>query len=118
MKCGKGNGFAVNHPGVLAGLGFIHANGHKWIAVDDVAKAAQMSRRALHKAFVNKLGATPGEVLRNARVERAKRLLAETDYKLETVARMSGYQAACSFGLAFEKLTSMMPGEFRRAALL
>ncbi len=109
------NWFALNHPGVLAGLRFIHDHAHEWVNVEDIARAATMSRRALHKAFLEKLGSTPGEVLRNARIERAKRLLAASNNKLEVVAKMCGYQSASSFGLAFERLTSMMPGQFRSA---
>jgi len=107
--------FALDHSGLVAGLRFIHSYSHEWINIDDVAHSARMSRRALHKAFVQKLGNPPGEVLRIARIERAKRLLVDSNHKVETVAKLCGYQSAASFGAAFLRLTSMMPTQFRNA---
>jgi len=46
-------------------------------------------------------------------IERAKKLLAETNQKIETLAGMCGYQSANSFCVAFKQTTGMSPKQFR-----
>jgi LacI family transcriptional regulator, galactose operon repressor len=108
---------AVNHKGVAAGLRFIQERLHEPIGVEDMVKVAAMSRRALHKAFWEYLGRTPGQEIQRARIERAKRLLTTSNHKLEVIASMCGYQSANSFGVAFLRHTGLTPNEFRKSIL-
>lgn len=104
---------AVNHQGVASSLRFLVEHIHEPINVEDMVRAAAMSRRSLHKAFMEHLGRPPGQELQRLRVERAKRLLTTTTHKLEVVGTMCGYQNANSFGVAFLRLTGMTPKEYR-----
>lgn len=106
---------AVAHPSVARGLRFIWEHFREAIGIDDVARAAALSRRGLHQAFLEHLDRTPGEELRARRVEHAKKLLAETDEKVEVVARQSGYQSANSFCVAFRKSERQSPVAYRRS---
>ncbi|TXT51849.1 MAG: LacI family transcriptional regulator [Limisphaerales bacterium] len=106
---------AVAHPSVARGLRFIWEHFREAIGIDDVARAAALSRRGLHQAFLEHLDRTPGEELRSRRVEHAKKLLAETDEKVEVVARQSGYQSANSFCVAFRKSERQSPVAYRRS---
>jgi hypothetical protein len=45
-------------------------------------------------------------------IERAKRLLAESNHKLEVLASLCGYQSANSFCVAFKQATGMSPKKF------
>jgi LacI family transcriptional regulator len=78
--------------------------------------AAAMSRRGLHKAFMEHLGRTPGQELQRVRIERAKRLLRESGHKLEVLSNMCGYQSANSFCIAFKQATGMSPKQYRDEA--
>ena len=104
---------AVNHKGVANSLRFIWEHYHEPISVKDLVGAAAMSRRGLHKAFLENLGRTPGQELQRVRIERAKRLLAESDHKVEIVAGMCGFQSANSFCVAFKQATTLSPKQFR-----
>lgn len=104
---------AVNHKGVANSLRFIWAHAHEPITVQDLVAVAGMSRRGLHKAFIEHIGRTPGEELLRVRIERAKRLLAESEQKLDVLATMCGYQNANSFYMAFKKHVGMSPKEYR-----
>ncbi|HXG47122.1 MAG TPA: substrate-binding domain-containing protein, partial [Methylomirabilota bacterium] len=108
---------AVNHAGVARGLRFILDRGHEPITVQDVARVAAMSPRGLHKAFLEHLGRTPGQELHRVRIERAKRLLAESTHKIATLAGLCGYRSANSFGIAFKQATGLSPRQFREALL-
>jgi transcriptional regulator GlxA family with amidase domain len=60
------------------------------------------------------MGDTPLNHLRVLRMQRAMRLLAETDHKLETVAAEVGYQGAFSFSKVFKRTAGVSPKIFRQ----
>lgn len=105
---------AVSHEGLGKALRYIASHFSENIDIDHVARSAGMSRRGLHQAFVDNLGRTPGSCLRSTRIENAKRLLSETDQKVETVASASGYASVNNFFIAFKQSSGMPPAEFRR----
>jgi LacI family transcriptional regulator len=104
---------AVRHPGVSRSLRFIWEHCHEPISVKDLVGVAAMSRRGLHNAFVEYLGRTPGQELHRARIERARKLLRDSDHKIEVLAGMCGYQSANSFCVAFKQATGVSPKQFR-----
>lgn len=105
---------AVSHQAVSRGLHFIAEHFSEPIGVDDVAKVAGMSRRGLHQAFLEHVSRTPGEEIRTMRLDFARKLLAETDQKIESVARLSGYPNMNTFFIAFRKAIKSTPAEFRK----
>jgi len=104
---------AIRHQGVARSLRYISEHGHEPIQIIDLLSVAAMSRRGLHKAFLEHLGRTPGQELQRVRIERAKRLLAESNLKVEVVARSCGYQSINSFCVAFKRVTGMPAKAFR-----
>jgi len=106
----------IKHQGVARSLRHIWDHGHEPICIKDLVGVSAMSRRGLHKAFLEHLGRTPGQELQRVRIERAKKVLAETDRKVETVAYESGYQSINSFCVAFKRVTGMSAKEFRDKA--
>jgi LacI family transcriptional regulator len=105
---------AVRHEGLAKALRFIADHFGESIDIDHVARSVSMSRRGLHQAFIDNLHRTPGEHLRSTRIEHARRLLSETDSKVESVAHASGYPSVNSFFIAFKQACGMPPAEFRR----
>jgi LacI family transcriptional regulator len=108
---------AVRHKGVANSLRFILEHCHEPISVKSLVGVAAMSRRGLHKAFMEHLGRTPGQELQRVRIERAKRLLAECDQKMEVLASMCGYRSANTFSIAFKQATGTSPKQFRDSLL-
>ena len=105
---------SVSHSGIQRALQFITENLAQPFSVDDVAAAACMSRRGLHQAFIDQMGRTPGGHIRATRIELARKLLAETDLKVEMVAKRSGYPSLNTFFVAFKKACRKTPAEYRR----
>jgi LacI family transcriptional regulator len=103
----------IKHKGVARSLRYIWENSHQPICVKDMVGVAAMSRRGLHKAFLEHLGRTPGQELQRVRIEHAKKLLSESNLKIEALAEMSGYQSANSFCIAFKRVTGMSAKKFR-----
>jgi LacI family transcriptional regulator len=108
---------AVQHPGVARSLRFIWEHCHEPITVKDLVGVAAMSRRGLHKAFLDHVDRTPGQELHRVRIERARKLLGESRSKIEVVAGMCGYQSANSFVVAFKQATGLSPAQFREKHL-
>jgi len=109
---------AVKHQGVARSLRFMHEHFHEPITIKDVVGVASMSRRGLHKAFVQVLGRTPGAELHGLRIRKAKRLLCETKHKIHSVAQMCGFQSANTFCISFRQTMQTSPGRFREKMLL
>lgn len=105
---------AVNHPGVARSLRFMWEHCHEPVGVADLARAASMSVRSFHQAFVDNLGRPPGGELHRIRIERAKKLLADSGEKIEAIAEMCGYQSGNSFWVAFKQATGMSPKQYQR----
>ena len=103
----------ISHQGVSKSLRYIWEHSHEPICVKDLVGVAAMSRRGLHKAFLEHLERTPGQELQRVRIERAKKLLAQSGHKIETLAGMCGYKSTNSFCIAFKRATGMSAKQFR-----
>jgi LacI family transcriptional regulator len=104
---------AIQHRGVARSLRHIWEHSHEPISVEDLVTVAAMSRRGMHKAFLEQIGRTPGQELQRVRIEHAKKLLAGSGHKVETLARMCGYQSINSFCIAFKRTTGMSAKHYR-----
>ncbi len=71
---------------------FIRINAGERIGVPDVVKHLRVSRRLAEVRFRTACGHTLLEEIRNARLERVKRLLAETDLTLSEICERCNYQ--------------------------
>ena len=107
---------AVRHPGIARALHFIAEHFAGAISVEDVAKAAGMSVRGLHQAFGEHVACTPGDKIRQVRLDFAKKLLATSEGKIESIAHRSGYPNINSFFIAFRKAENTTPAAFRKIA--
>ena len=105
---------AVNNPGLARSLRYMWEHCHEPIGVTDLARVASMSLRSFHQAFVQNLDRSPGVELHRIRIERAKRLLVDSELKCEAVAEMCGYQSSNSFWVAFKHSTGMSPKQYQK----
>ncbi|MGA2242347.1 MAG: DNA-binding transcriptional regulator [Verrucomicrobiota bacterium] len=108
---------AIKHAGVAKSLRYIWEHSHEPICVKDLVAVSAMSRRGMHKAFLEHIGRTPGQELQRVRIEHAKKLLAESSNKIETLAQMCGYQSINSFCIAFKRTTGMSAKRYRETML-
>ena len=87
--------------------------GDSW-TVTQMAEVAHLSRSALSERFRRRVGRGPAEVLRDVRMERARRLLRGTDQPVESIATRVGYGSAAAFGRAFVRAHELPPERWRR----
>lgn len=105
---------AVGDKAVAAALRFIRENAHRSVQVDDVAKAAHVGRRTLELRFRELLQRSVYEVIRNEHIQRACRLLKETDMLVEDVSTASGFITRERFNQSFKRETGSTPSGYRK----
>jgi len=100
---------------VLVGdaLRFIMDHARHAIGVPDVVTEVGVSRRTLERRFFRAVGSSVlGEITR-CRLDRAKRLLCETNLPVYRVASKSGFGSVKAFKRAFRLAESRSPAAFR-----
>jgi len=105
---------AIEDPAVAIALRLIRQHACDQIGIDFLADHTNLSRRVLQRRFKAATGRTLQEQILDAQLERIKQMLVETDLKLDSIARRSGFNYIgymCSF---FKNRTGMTPGEYRR----
>jgi len=105
---------ATGHDGVVRALHHITDHFAGPLGVKQLATVAQMSERGLRQAFVKHVGCTPGDRLRTVRIDSAKRMLAGSSEKIESIAQRCGYSNLNSFFATFRRSENMTPAEYRR----
>lgn len=95
---------------------FMYDNCGRELALAEIAAAAYLSEFHFARLFKKITGATPHGFLAGLRIERARRLLAESDLPITDVGTQVGYASQSHFTKVFREATGMTPHAFRRAA--
>jgi AraC family transcriptional regulator len=86
------------------------------LTLDDIARSACLSPFHFHRVFKAVFHETPHEYLRRRRLERAARLLRETEDSVTEICLDSGFESPGSFSTLFRARFGASPREFRRLA--
>ncbi len=105
---------AVADARIAKALRYIREHATTGIGVEEVARAASLSRSALERRMKALIGRSPGEEINRIRFSQVERLLAQTDLTLEAIAARTGFTHPQYMAEAFRKRTTLTPGEFRR----
>lgn len=106
---------AMNDRQLVAGAHYMREHLFEPITVNDLARAAGMSRRVFERRFTARVGRAPkAEVLR-LRLERVKELLSETDWTLGQIAERTGFKYSEYLHTVFTQKTGATPGQYRKA---
>jgi AraC-like DNA-binding protein len=84
------------------------------LTIDDVAREAAMSPFHFIRQFNALFGDTPHQVRIQARVDRAKHLLALSDYSVTEVCMEVGFSSLGSFSDLFARRVGSPPSVYRR----
>lgn len=82
-------------------------------SVEEMAAGLGMSRNQLCRRMQQASGTTPGQLLRDYRMESAKELLANTMLPVQQVAASVGYQDPLTFSRAFRNHVGTSPRDYR-----
>lgn len=84
--------------------------------VDDLAERLGIGARHLDRLFQCHIGASPLQVARTLRVQRAKRLLDQTHLPMLEVALRAGFTSLRRFNAVFAEVYRRTPSDIRRLA--
>jgi len=111
-------------PGMLRGLADerlapalrqMHARIDQPWSIEQLSKAAALSRSAFFERFNRLVGVAPMEYLLAWRIEVAKRLLRDRELSVVEIASRVGYASASAFSVAFNRRVGMPPGKYARS---
>jgi len=83
------------------------------VALAAVAEAVQMSYFHFSRAFKQSMGVSPNVYMIEQRIERAKKLLSETDLPIAEIALRVGFASQSHFTTTFRRLAWTTPKAFR-----
>ncbi|WP_227421631.1 bifunctional transcriptional activator/DNA repair enzyme AdaA [Pacificispira spongiicola] len=82
-------------------------------SVDGLADRLGVGARQLSRLFRKHAGATPLQVARTVRVQRAKRLLDDTDLSMTEIADQAGFGSLRRFNTVFAEVYHRPPSDYR-----
>ena len=94
-------------------LHLMHARATETWTLESLAAAVGLSRSVFAQRFKNVIGETPIDYLTRCRMQRAARLLQESDLPILEIASQAGYESDSAFHKAFKRHTGHSPGQFR-----
>jgi LacI family transcriptional regulator len=104
---------AVSDRIVARSLRYIWDHSDMPISVTDVASEVGVSRRVLERRFNKSIDQTVNDAILQSRIDRAKRILIETDEPIKFVAYAAGFSGSARLAQVFRKHVGMTPKAFR-----
>jgi AraC-like DNA-binding protein len=86
------------------------------LEVDDLARAAGLSKAHFSREFRRTFGESPYVYLLTRRLERAAALLRNTDYSVAEICLEVGLHGVGSFTTSFKRMYGVTPTEYRATA--
>ena len=102
---------------VRQAIAYIAAHLQEPFIVKDLADHLNCHPDFLGRKFKQSMGTDLSLYLLQARIDRAKRLLANPKLSIEDAAELSGFSDRFHFSKAFRRLAGMPPGEFQKQCL-
>ena len=106
--------YAVEDKLVASALSFIAANCHRNIGQDDVARAVLTETRTLQNRFRKILDRPIASVIRQVRINRAKRELTQSNRSMSDIARDIGFSSSERLNEVFRRELGISPSQYRK----
>jgi len=105
-------------PTVLTALDLMARRYREKVTVTHIAGAVGLSERRFTHIFREATGFSVNDYFNRFRVAIARRLLVESNEKLDSVAHLAGFSETSNFSRAFTDIAGVRPGQFRQRALV
>ncbi|MFP4435594.1 MAG: substrate-binding domain-containing protein, partial [Phycisphaerae bacterium] len=107
---------AIDDPLVAQAVSRIRTETQDPPSIDQLVESMNVSRRTLYRRFTEVLDRTPGEEIRRARLDAARRLIISTELKLAAIADRTGFPSLSQMSRDIQKEFGLRPTELRRRA--
>lgn len=109
--------FGALQPKLAAAIELMNANIEEPLSADDIAQLSGVSRRQLERLFKQYLGSVPSRYYLELRLQRARRLLLESNQSIVQVGLMCGFSSGSHFSTAYGSVFGLTPREERQRRL-
>ena len=92
---------------------YIDENFAEYITINDICKAASISKSVLYKNFTSYLGMTPIDYINQKRIDKACKLLLKSNLAIENVMTDVGFSNLSYFYKKFKELKGLTPKQYR-----
>lgn len=99
----------VHHPKLIRAVEIMEGNIEEPLSQELLARYIGISRRQLERLFRRHLGRTPAQYYLEARLERARHLLYQTDMPIMSVACATGFVSASHFTTCYRQMFGKTP---------
>ena len=100
--------------GVALAMEHLQENLARQVSVSELAKVAGMATRSFERAVASLFRASVGDLMIQARIELACRLLSQTESPVGYIAQECGYAEHSSFSRQFRARVGLTPRQFRQ----
>jgi len=104
---------ATDDPKVVEAVAFIAQHFSRGMKVADIVKAVGVSRSSLERRFKDALGCTVRAGVRRFQLDRARRLISDTDMPLKQVAAETGFPSVQHMTTLFGRAFGQSPARYR-----
>jgi LacI family transcriptional regulator len=105
---------AIKDRTVSAAIRFVSEQALHGCTVADVLNSVRVSRSFLERSFRQHLKRSPQAEIRRVQGSRIKQLLTETDFTLERISELSGFEHPEYMSVVFKRLFGQTPGKYRK----
>lgn len=96
-------------------LSYIDNNYNDKITLNDLCRLSNMSRSTLLNQFHILCNCSPTEYVQSVRIDNARKLLAESNLSIATIAQECGFYDSSHFTKAFFQKTNLLPKDYRNS---
>ena len=100
-------------PHLIKAAGIMSENLEDPLTLEEVARLTAISRRQMERLFSTHTGRTPAHYYRDLRLERGRKLLSETDYRLPAISAACGFASTTTFARNFKRKFGIAPVEYQ-----
>ncbi|MFV0528747.1 MAG: helix-turn-helix domain-containing protein [Lachnospiraceae bacterium] len=110
---------APESPTIVTIKNFINHNYRSQsLSVKGISEHVHMSSSYVCTLFKSETGVTLNQFITEYRIEKAKQLLADSQYKISDISAKVGYTDGNYFGKSFKKYVGLSPSEYREKMLI
>ena len=104
------------NPHLVRAAGIMAENLEDPLSLQEIARRTPISRRQMERLFNLHTGRTPAHYYRDLRLERGRKLLSETDYRLPAISAACGFSSTSSFTRNFKRKYGIAPVRYQSAS--
>jgi LacI family transcriptional regulator len=100
---------------IASALACIQDHACRGITVGEVIRQTQrVSRVTFHRRFLETVGQTPAQAIRERQLQEVRRLLASTELPITMVSELCGFSSAKVFARSFREAEQVTPRDYRK----